>query len=147
MATEIEAATDAKLEAKPEARPETKADLPFVSLLDSLAAAESPAASAAPAPASSFAKPAKADLPEAEPLKPDFGDQTLRLAIEMAAARSADETRRKFFSLPVPAGYTVTSANGSGWTCSTASATVTCTRPATRADAISARRKSRISCR
>jgi len=103
MATEIEAATDAKLEAKPEARPETKAELPFVSLLDSLAAAESPAASAAPAPASSFAKPAKADLPEAEPLKPDFGDQTLRLAIEMAAARSADETRRKFFSLPVPA--------------------------------------------
>jgi hypothetical protein len=105
MATEIEAKTDAALEAKPEARPETKAELPFVSLLDSLAAAESPAASTAPAPASSTATAAKADLPEAEPLKPDFGDQTLRLAIEMAAARSADETRRKF-SLPVPAAAT-----------------------------------------
>jgi hypothetical protein len=41
-------------------------------------------------------------------------------------------------SLPVPAGYTVTSANGSGWTCSTASATVTCTRPATGADTLQA---------
>jgi hypothetical protein len=103
MATEIEAKTDAELEAKPEARLETRAELPFVSLLDSLAAAETAPASAAPAPATGPAKAAKADLPEAEPLKPDFGDQTLRLAIEMAAARSADETRRKFFSLPVPA--------------------------------------------
>src|SRR6204780_3334950 len=107
MATEIEAKTDAALEAKPEARPETKAELPFVSLLDSLAAAETaPAAeSAAPTAVSSAAKAAKADLPEAEPLKPDFGDQTLRLAIEMAAARPADKTRRKF-SLPVPAAAT-----------------------------------------
>ena len=103
MASEIEAKDDAKLEAKSEARPETKAELPFVSLLDSLAAAETAPASAAPALASSAAKPAKADLPEAEPLKPDFGDQTLRLAIEMATARSADETCRKFFSMPVPA--------------------------------------------
>ena len=39
MASEIEAKTDGKLEAKPEAGPETKAELPFVSLLDSLAAA------------------------------------------------------------------------------------------------------------
>jgi hypothetical protein len=106
MASEIEAKDDVKLEAAPEARPETKAELPFVSLLDSLAAAETAPASAAPAPASSAAKPFKADLPEAEPLKPDFGDQTLRLAIEMAAGRSADETRRKFFSLPVPAAAT-----------------------------------------
>jgi hypothetical protein len=109
MASEIEAKTDAELEAKPEARPETKAELPFVSLLDSLAAAETAPASAAPAPATSAAKPAKAaaaDLPDVEPPKPDFGDQTLRLAIEMAAARSADETRRKFFSMPVPAGAT-----------------------------------------
>ena len=57
MASEIEAKDDAKLEAKSEARPETKAELPFVSLLDSLAAAESPAASAAPAPASSRVAP------------------------------------------------------------------------------------------
>jgi hypothetical protein len=106
MASEIEAKTDTELEAKPEARPETKAELPFVSLLDSLAAAETAPASAAPAQASSAARPAKADLPEAEPIKPDFGDQTLRLAIELAAARSADETRRKFFSMPVAAGAT-----------------------------------------
>jgi hypothetical protein len=109
MATEIEAKTDGKLEATPEARPETKSELPFVSLIDIPAAAEPSAAaqmSAASAPATSAAKAAKADLPEAEPLKPDFGDQTLRLAIEMAAARSADETRRKFFSLPVPAAAT-----------------------------------------
>jgi hypothetical protein len=106
MASEIEAKTDVKLEATPEARPETKAELPFVSLLDSLAAAETAPASTAPAPASSAAKPVKADLPDAEPLKPDFGDQTLRLAIEMAAARSADGPRRKFFSLPVPAAAT-----------------------------------------
>jgi hypothetical protein len=109
MASEIEAKDDAKLEAAAQARPETKAELPFVSLLDSLAAAE-PAAAAeigpAPAPAIGAAKAAKADLPEAEPLKPDFGDQTLRLAIEMAAARSAGETRRKFFSMPVPAAST-----------------------------------------
>jgi len=39
-------------------------------------------------------------------------------------------------SLPVPAGYTVTSANGSGWTCTTASATVTCTRPGTASDTL-----------
>jgi hypothetical protein len=100
MASEIEAKTDAELEAKTEARPETKAELPFVSFLDSLAAAETAPASAAPAPATSAAKAAKADLPDVEPPKPDFGDQALRLAIEMAAARSADETRRKFFNLP-----------------------------------------------
>jgi hypothetical protein len=106
MASEIEAKNDGKLEAKPEAGPETKAELPFVSLLDSLAAAEQPATavkSAAPARATSAAKAAKADLRDVEPPKPDFGDQTLRLAIEMAAARSADDTRRKFFSLPGPA--------------------------------------------
>ena len=60
-------------------------------------------ASAAKLPPLRPAKPAKLALPEVEPQKPDFGDQTLRLAIEMAAARSADETRRKFFSMPVPA--------------------------------------------
>jgi hypothetical protein len=103
MASEIEAKTDGKLEAKPEAGPETKAELPFVSLLDSLAAAETAPASAAHAAPRSAAKPAKADLPDVEPPKPDFGDQTLRLAIEMAAARSADETRRRFFNMPVRA--------------------------------------------
>jgi hypothetical protein len=41
-------------------------------------------------------------------------------------------------SLPVPAGYTVNSATGSGWTCSTASATVTCTRPGTGSDTLQA---------
>jgi hypothetical protein len=115
MATDIEAKIDAtsetKLETKAEAGPEakseatseTKSELPFVSLIDAPAApAQAPPAkmSAAPGPAISAAK---ADLPEVEPLKPDAGDQTLRLAIEMAAARSADETRRKFFSMPVPA--------------------------------------------
>jgi hypothetical protein len=107
MATEIEAKTDAKLEAKPEAKPETKSELPFVSLIDIPAAPEPAAAaemSAPPAAAASGA--AKADLPDVEPPRPDFGDQTLRLAIEMAAARSADETRRKFFSMPVPAAAT-----------------------------------------
>jgi hypothetical protein len=39
-------------------------------------------------------------------------------------------------SLPVPAGYTVTSASGTGWTCGTASATVTCTRPGTGGDTL-----------
>jgi len=39
-------------------------------------------------------------------------------------------------TLPVPAGYTVKSANGTGWTCSTASATVTCTRPGTASDTL-----------
>jgi hypothetical protein len=39
-------------------------------------------------------------------------------------------------SLPVPAGYTVKSASGTGWTCSTASATVTCTRPGTGSDTL-----------
>src|ERR1700689_4744599 len=107
MATEIEAKTDAKLEAKPEAKPETKSELPFVSLIDIPAAPEPAAAAEMSAPpaaaASGAAKAAKADLPDVEPPKPDFGDQTLRLAIEMATARSADETRRKFFSMPVPA--------------------------------------------
>jgi hypothetical protein len=102
MASEIEAKTDAELDTKPEAGLETKTELPFVSLLDSLAAAETAPASA-PASASSFPKRAKADLPEPEPAMPDFGDQTLRLAIEMAAARSADETRRRFFNMPVRA--------------------------------------------
>jgi hypothetical protein len=41
-------------------------------------------------------------------------------------------------SLPVPAGYTVTSANGQGWSCSTADATVTCTRPGTGQDTLQA---------
>jgi hypothetical protein len=41
-------------------------------------------------------------------------------------------------SLPVPAGYTVNSATGTGWTCATASATVTCTRPGTGADTLQA---------
>jgi hypothetical protein len=39
-------------------------------------------------------------------------------------------------TLPVPAGYTVKSASGTGWTCSTASATVTCTRPGTASDTL-----------
>jgi hypothetical protein len=39
-------------------------------------------------------------------------------------------------SLPVPAGYTVTSADGQGWSCSTANATVTCTRPGTGQDTL-----------
>src|SRR5579872_7409728 len=108
MANEIEATSDATLEAKPEIAPEPKAELPLVSPID-IPAAPAPAAEkrAAAAPpieaAKPAAKPAKADLPEAEPQKPDFGDQTLRLAIEMAAARSADETRRRFFNMPVPA--------------------------------------------
>jgi hypothetical protein len=41
-------------------------------------------------------------------------------------------------SLPVPAGYTVKSASGTGWTCSTASATVTCTRPGAASDTLQA---------
>src|ERR1700678_2418122 len=114
MANELEAATDAKLAAKPEARPETKAELPFVSFPDSRAAAEAPAASAAPAPASSFAKPAKADLPEAEPLKPDFGDKTLRLAIEKAAARAAGETRQSWRS-PLAAAVVVAAVGGAAF--------------------------------
>jgi hypothetical protein len=39
-------------------------------------------------------------------------------------------------SLPVPAGYTVTSATGAGWTCGTATQTVTCTRPGTGTDTL-----------
>ena len=124
MATEIEAKTDAdaevNVETKSETKIEAKAELPLVSPIDIPAAADpAPAAerraaaahaieaakppAAKPAAAASAAKPAKSALPEVEPQKPDFGDQTLRLAIEMAAARSADETRRKFFSMPVPA--------------------------------------------
>lgn len=39
-------------------------------------------------------------------------------------------------SLPVPAGYTVNSANGDGWKCATATSTVTCTRPGTGGDTL-----------
>ena len=39
-------------------------------------------------------------------------------------------------SMPVPAGYTVTSATGDGWTCTTASQTVSCTRPGTGTDTL-----------
>jgi Bacterial lectin len=39
-------------------------------------------------------------------------------------------------SLPVPAGYAVTSAGGDGWQCATASGSVTCTRPGTGGDTL-----------
>jgi hypothetical protein len=39
-------------------------------------------------------------------------------------------------TFPVPAGQTVTSASGQGWTCVTASQTVTCTRPGTGGDVL-----------
>jgi hypothetical protein len=121
MATEIEAKTDAEVnvEAKSETKIEPKAELPLVSPIDIPAAADPPPSSeiraataaaieaakpAAAKPAAAAApKPAKAAAPEAESHKTDFGDHTLRLAIEMAAARSADETRRRFFNMPVPA--------------------------------------------
>jgi hypothetical protein len=133
MATDIEAKTeptaDTNAEAQSEFKLDAKAELPLVSPIDIPAAADpAPAAEisaaaalaieaakrrtieaakpagpkpAAPKPAA--AKPAKPELRDAEPDKPDFTEQTLRLAIEMAAARSADETRRRFFNMPVPA--------------------------------------------
>jgi hypothetical protein len=115
MATEIEAKIDATAatpaEAQPETKIEAKPELPLVSPIDIPAAADPTPAAAAPAievtkpaaPKPAAARPVKSVVTEAEPSKPDFGDQTLRLAIEMAAARSADETRRRFFNMPVPA--------------------------------------------
>jgi hypothetical protein len=149
MATEIEATTEAATDAQSEPKLEAKAELPLVSPIDIPAAADpAPAAdiraavaaaieaakipaakpAAASAPVIEPAKPAaakpaamKPKLPEAEPNKPDFGDQTLRLAIEMAAARSADETRRRFFNMPVPAAL---SAQRQSWRTPLAAAVV-----------------------
>jgi hypothetical protein len=85
-------------EAKSEAASAAKSELPIVSPI------EIPAAAAlAPAPEIRAAAPAGADLPKVEPSRLDSTEQTLRLAIEMAAARSADETRRKLAEIAAPA--------------------------------------------
>jgi hypothetical protein len=115
MASETEAKFEAKLEAKPETKPETKSELPelpLVSPIEIPAAAVAAAVaeiSAAAAPATEAAKAdlpkaelPKTDLPKAEPPRPDLIEQKLRLAIDMAAGRSADEIGKKLGDIPAP---------------------------------------------
>jgi hypothetical protein len=97
-------------EAKPESTPEAKAELPELPVVCPIeipaAAAATPVADtrAAAAPALQAAKLdlPKPDLPKVEPPKPDLIEQKLRLAIEMAAGRSADEIGKKLANIPAP---------------------------------------------
>ncbi len=97
-------------EAKPESQPEAKVELPELPVVCPIevpaAAAAGPVADAraAAAPALQAAKLdlPKPDLPKVEPPKPDLIEQKLRLAIEMAAGRSADEIGKKLANIPAP---------------------------------------------
>lgn len=97
-------------EAKPESQPEAKAELPELPVVCPIevpaAAAAAPVADtrAAAAPALQAAKLdlPKPDLPKVEPPKPDLIEQKLRLAIEMAAGRSADAISKKLAEIPAP---------------------------------------------
>jgi hypothetical protein len=106
MASETEAKSDAKPDAKSDARSELP-ELPLVSPIEiPAAAAAAPMAdiSAAAAPAIDAAKAElpKAELPKAEPPKPDLIEQKLRLAIEMAAGRSAADIGKKLAGNAAP---------------------------------------------
>jgi len=98
MASETEAKSEAKSELP---------ELPFVSPIEiPAAAAAAPAVemSASASPSIDAAKAAlhKTELPKAEPAKLDLIEQKLRLAIDMAAGRSADEIGKKLADIPVP---------------------------------------------
>ena len=82
-------------------------ELPVVSPIEIPAAAvAASAAETSGAAASSIdavkADLRKADLAEVEPLKPDLIEQKLRLAIDIAAGRSADEIGKKLADIPAP---------------------------------------------
>ena len=82
-------------------------ELPVVSPIEIPAAAvAASAAETSGAAASSIdavkADLRKADLAEVEPLKPDLIEQKFRLAIDMAAGRSADEIGKKLADIPAP---------------------------------------------